>query len=212
MKATIIIMLALFIGHASFAQKRPEVKKMNRAESIEAVKKMSTFKYVEDMKAKGKDIQKDPVVRDRLVQAIELVLKDAVALEAGSSLKLVKLINVDPATTMGELVRLNSVIKGTDSTSAEKASAAKALQIIVKASDQVKSLTLNEADAQNQKKTLNEIIEVAEKSGLQEALSPAFNKALEKALTEGKSLEVAVKEAFKAIGKKHTLKELLECA
>lgn len=208
----IIVMLALVIAQVSFAQvKKAEMKKMNRAQSIEAVKQMSTFKYVEDMKSKGKDIQQDPVVRDRLVKSIELVLKDAVTLDAGSSTKLLKLINIDPASAMGELVRLNSVIKGTDSTPAEVATAKRTLQIMVKASGEVKSLIVNEADAQAQKTKLNQIIEVSEKAGLQDAKTPEFTKALEKALTEGKSLEVAVKTAFEAIGKKHTLKDLLEC-
>ena len=88
--------------------------------------------------------------------------------------------------------------------------AKKSLELIAKASHTVESLVLNSAQAEQQKIAVAKIIEISSKISSLDfgQSSKSFIEKYEKALTEGKSVEEAVRIASNG---KFTEKELREC-
>lgn len=210
MKKMMIISLVL-VSQMALAQKAAkEIRRMTEAQAKTAVENSSTYKYIMDAKSKGKDITSDAIMRDRVSKAVEVVLKDVVVLETGASLKLVKMMDVSPKEVLSEITRLNSIIRDTTTSAADKATAKKTLRLIAKASGTVDPLAKNSSEARAEQAKVESIIKVSDKIAklnLGEK-SESFIKKYEKALAEGKSVEDAIKAAFSG---KHTLKELLDC-
>lgn len=206
----LVLVLLVVVSQASFAQKTKEVKRMSVTEARAAVEKSSTYKYITEMKNNGKDIMKDAVVKEKVVKVIELGLKDVVTLEAGASTKLARLVDINPLEVLSEITRLNSIVKDPTTTAQEKQAAKTSIQLIVEASRDVKSLVKNSAEAQAEKAKVEQILKVSDKiANLKVGTKGTeFIAKYKKALAEGKSVEMAIKEAF---GGKHTLKELLDC-
>lgn len=203
----LMLMSLLVIAQVSFAQRAKEVKRLSYEQAREAVEKSSSLKFIEDAKSKGKDLKNDAVYKAKVTQLVELALKDVVTLEAGSSSKIAKLVDVAPKETLTAFARLNSIIKDKTSNANEKAAAKKSLELITKSAHTVEQLT---ATGKANTAQIEKVIKVSEKIAhlnLGEK-SKSFVEKYEKALAEGKSIEDAVKIGF---GGKHSLKDLLEC-
>lgn len=206
----LFLVLLLVVSQATYAQKAKETKRMSITEARAAVEKSTTYKYITDMKKSGKDIMQDSVVKEKVVKVIELGLKDVVTLEAGASTKLARLVDVSPLEVLSEITRLNSIVKDASSTAQDKQAAKNSIMLIIEASRNVNSLVKNSAEAQAEKAKVDQILKVSDKIANLKvgAKGTEFITKYKKALAEGKSVEVAIKEAFNG---KHTLKELLDC-
>lgn len=206
----IILMLALVAAQVGHAQVR-EIKKISREQAREQVRKLDVIDKMEKLRSEHKNLESSPELKKVIETSVSTKLKEFVNVDATQTAAFLKLLNANPTEVMAQFVELRYKMKASDSTPAEKVIAKKTIEIMLKSSGEVKSLVKDAAGVEAQKQNAKNVMEVAEKAAAQDAKNPGFNKALEKALEEGKSLEVAVKEAFKAIGKEHTLKDLLEC-
>ena len=210
MKNVLVVGL-LILSQFAFAQVR-EVKTLTPVEAREAVERSSTYKMIEEMKRKGLDITSDRAMMDRVSKVLDLNLRGVVELSSGENLNLIKLLNVNTLDVMAEVARLSSIAKDPANASKPQAreAASTALRLMAKAGTTVKSLVLNSAEARTQAEAVKQIISISNKiSSLDYGqASKSFIEKYEKALTEGKSVEEAIKIASNG---KFTEKELREC-
>lgn len=187
-----------------------EVRRMSEAEARSRVESSKTYRDIEAAREAGRDITKDPVLMERISKVVDLSLKDVVSLSATESNSLIKLLAINARDVMTEIARLSSIAKDSSSSAQERDMAKKSLELIAKAGNTVESLVVNEAQAQKQREKIASIIQI---SGKISALdfgqsSKTFVEKYERALTEGKSVEDAIKIASNG---KFTEKELREC-
>ena len=207
-----IVLAVLLISQLAFSATpgQPTVRRLTPAQAREAVQNSSTYKMIEQMRREGKDIMTDPVMRERVNKVLDVNLRNVVTLNAANKGNLVKLLSISTLDVMSEVARLSSIAKDPTSTALQKQMAAKSLELMAKAGHTVNALVRNSAEAQRQQAAVKEIIEVSNKiSGLDfGAASKSFVEKYEKALTEGKTVEEAVRIASNG---KFTKKELREC-
>ena len=206
MKKLIVAALIILTQFAYTA----EVRRMSTAEAQARVERSATYQEIVKAREAGKDITADARLMDRVNKMLELSLKDLVTLSSAENSVLVKLININAKDILTEVARLSSVAKDSTSTAMEKDMAKKSLELIAKASHTVESLVLNSAQGEQQKTAVAKIIEISSKISSLDfgQASKSFVEKYEKALTEGKSVEEAVRIASNG---KFTEKELREC-
>lgn len=205
------LIVAALITLTQFAYTAPaEVRRMSTGEAQARVERSATYQEIVRAREAGKDITTDARLMDRVNKMLELSLKDLVTLSAAENSVLVKLININAKDILTEVARLSSIAKDSTSTAMEKDMAKKSLELIAKASHTVESLVLNSAQAEQQKAAVAKIIEISSKISSLDfgQASKTFVEKYEKALTEGKSVEEAVRIASNG---KFTEKELREC-
>ncbi len=187
-----------------------EVRRMSTAEAQARVERSATYQEIVRAREAGKDITTDARLMDRINKMLELSLKDLVTLSSAENSVIIKLININAKDILSEVARLSSVAKDSASTAQEKEMAKKSLELIAKASHTVDSLVLNSEQAQKQKEAVTQIIEISNKISALDfgQSSKTFVEKYEKALTEGKSVEEAVRIASNG---KFTEKELRDC-
>lgn len=203
------LIVAALITLTQFAY-TAEVRRMSTAEAQARVERSATYQEIVRAREAGKDITTDARLMDRVNKMLELSLKDLVTLSSAENAVLIKLININAKDILTEVARLSSVAKDATSTAMEKDMAKKSLELIAKASHTVESLVLNSAQAEQQKVAVAKIIEISSKISSLDfgQASKSFVEKYEKALTEGKSVEEAVRIASNG---KFTEKELREC-
>lgn len=203
------LIVAALITLTQFAY-TAEVRRMSTAEAQARVERSATYQEIVRAREAGKDITADARLMDRVNKMLELSLKDLVTLSSAESAVLIKLININAKDILSEVARLSSVAKDATSTAMEKDMAKKSIELIAKASHTVESLVLNSAQAEQQKAAVAKIIEISSKISSLDfgQASKSFVEKYEKALTEGKSVEEAVRIASNG---KFTEKELREC-
>ena len=203
------LIVATLITLAQFAY-TAEVRRMSTPEAQARVERSATYQEIVRAREAGKDITTDARLMDRVNKMLELSLKDLVTLSSAENSVLVKLININAKDILTEVARLSSIAKDTTSTAMEKDMAKKSLELIAKASHTVESLVLNSAQGEQQKAAVAKIIEISSKISSLDfgQASKSFVEKYEKALTEGKSVEEAVRKASNG---KFTEKELREC-
>lgn len=203
------LIVAALITLTQFAY-TAEVRRMSTAEAQARVERSATYQEIVRAREAGKDITADARLMDRVNKMLELSLKDLVSLSSAENAVLIKLININAKDILTEVARLSSVAKDPTSTAMEKDMAKKSLELIAKASHTVESLVLNSAQAEQQKAAVAKIIEISSKISSLDfgQASKSFVEKYEKALTEGKSVEEAVRIASNG---KFTEKELREC-
>lgn len=211
MKKSIFMSLVLVFQFASAQKGVREVKRLTSEQAREKVK--NAVDYVEKLRSQGKSILTSPEVRKIVVKSIEATVKDVTTLSSQQTEGLLKLVDVNAAKVLPEIARLASISKASSSSAVEKSQAKKSIELISLSSHLVETMHKSEADKQKHQAKVAEILEVSDKvasiaSGELASKSADFVKKYEKALKEGKSLEVAVREAS---GKKFTLEELLNC-
>ncbi len=206
MKKLIVAMLITLTQFAYTA----EVRRMSTPEAQARVERSATYQEIVRAREAGKDITTDARLMDRVNKMLELSLKDLVTLSSAENSVLLKLININAKDILTEVARLSSIAKDTTSTAMEKNMAKKSIELIAKASHTVESLVLNSAQGEQQKAAVAKIIEISSKISSLDfgQASKSFVKEYEKALTEGKSVEEAVRIASNG---KFTEKELREC-
>lgn len=204
------MIVAALLTLTQFAYAATEVRRMSTEQAQARVARSTTFKDIVKAREAGKDITADPLLMDRVSKMLDLSLRDLVSLSAAESMSLIKLINVNAKDVLTEVARLSSVAKDSTSTAQEKDMAKKSLELIAKAAHTVDSLVLNSAQAQKQKESVAKIIEISSKISSLDfgQSSKTFIEKYEKALTEGKSVEEAIRIASNG---KFTEKELREC-
>ena len=186
------------------------VRRLTTAQAREAVQNSSTYKMIEQMRREGKDITTDPVMRERVNKVLDVNLRNVVMLNSAHKGNLVKLLSISTLDVMSEVARLSSIAKDPTSTAQQKQMAAKGLELMAKAGHTVNGLVRNSAEAKRQQDAVKEIIEVSNKISALDfgVASKSFVEKYERALTEGKSVEEAVRIASNG---KFTKKELREC-
>lgn len=205
------LIVAALITLTQFAYTAPaEVRRMSTGEAQARVERSATYQEIVRAREAGKDITTDARLMDRVNKMLELSLKDLVTLSSAENAVLIKLININAKDILTEVARLSSIAKDSTSTAVEKDMAKKSLELIAKASHTVESLVLNSAQAEQQKIAVAKIIEISSKISSLDfgQASKSFIEKYEKALTEGKSVEEAVRIASNG---KFTEKELREC-
>lgn len=211
MKKVILLSLVM-ISQMSFAQRAPvrEVKRMNITEAKAQVEKLNIYKEVERVKATGRDIMTDVVLKDRVMKVVEASLKNVVELSPSHKSNVAKLLNIDAMEVMSQLARLTSIAKHPESSPAEKKAAAKTIELIAHAAHTVDSFVLNDAAAKVEQAKIKEIVTVSEKIAnlnLGEQ-SQKFTAKYEAALKNGKTVKQAIELASEG---KFKIKELLDC-
>ncbi len=203
------LIVAALITLTQFAY-AAEVRRMSTVEAQARVERSATYQEIVKAREAGKDITADARLMDRVNKMLELSLKDLVTLSSAENSVLIKLININAKDILSEVARLSSVAKDSTATAVEKDMAKKSLELIAKASHTVESLVLNSAQAEQQKIAVAKIIEISSKISSLDfgQSSKSFIEKYEKALTEGKSVEEAVRIASNG---KFTEKELREC-
>ena len=203
------LIVAALITLTQFAY-TAEVRRMSTVEAQARVERSATYQEIVRAREAGKDITTDARLMDRVNKMLELSLKDLVTLSSAENSVLVKLININAKDILTEVARLSSIAKDSTSTAMEKDMAKKSLELIAKASHTVESLVLNSAQGEQQKAAVAKIIEISSKISSLDfgQASKSFVEKYEKALTEGKSVEEAVRIASNG---KFTEKELREC-
>lgn len=210
MKKMIVLAVLLISQLAFSAPGQPAVRRLTTAQAREAVQNSPTYKMIEQMRREGKDVMNDPAMRERINKVLDVNLRNVVTLNAAHKGNLVKLLSISTLDVMSEVARLSSIAKDPTSTALQKQMAAKSLELMAKAGHTVNALVRNSAEAQRQQAAVKEIIEVSNKISALDfgAASKSFVEKYEKALTEGKSVEEAVRIASNG---KFTKKELREC-
>jgi hypothetical protein len=205
----LIVAALLVLSQLSHAQVR-EVKRMTTEQARARVERSTTYLDIVKAREAGKDITADAKLMERINKMLDLSLKDLVSLTASENNNLIKLMNVNAKDILTEVARLSSIAKDSASTAQEKAMAKKSLELVSKAAHDVESLAVNSAQAQKQKEKVAKIIEISGKISSLDfgQSSKTFVQKYEKALTEGKSVNEAVKIASNG---KFTEKELREC-
>ncbi len=208
MKKLIVTALLVFT-QLSHAQVR-EVTRMTTEQARARVERSTTFQDIVKAREAGKDITADAKLMERINKMLDLSLRDLVSFTASENNNLIKLMNVNAKDVLTEVARLSSIAKDSASTAQEKAMAKKSLELVSKAAHDVESLAVNSAQAQKQKEKVAKIIEISGKISSLDfgQSSKTFVEKYEKALTEGKSVDEAVKIASNG---KFTEKELREC-
>ncbi len=187
-----------------------QARRMTITEARTRVERSATFREIDAAKKAGKEIAADPRLMERIGKMLDLTLKDVVTLSGSQSNSLIKLLTISPRDVMAELARLSSIAKDPASSSQEKAMASKSISLIAKAGHTVQSLVVNSAQARAQQTKIAKIIEISEKiSALNFGqASKSFVAKYEKALSEGKSIEEAIRIASNG---KFNEKQLREC-
>jgi hypothetical protein len=211
MKKAILLFLVM-ISQVALAQRAPvrEVKGKEINQYRAKVEKLDIYKEVERVKATGKDVMTDVVLKDRIMKAVDASLKDVVVLSPTQKSNIAKLLNIDSLEVMSQLARLTSIAKHPGSTPAEKNAAAKTIELIAQASHTVDTFVLNEAAAKKEQAKIKEIVTVSEKIAnlsLGEQ-SQKFTTKYEAALKNGKTVKQAIELASEG---KFKIKELLDC-
>ncbi len=203
------LIVAALITLTQFAY-AAEVRRMSTAEAQARVERSATYQEIVKAREAGKDITTDARLMDRVNKMLDLSLKDLVSLSSAENAVLIKLININAKDILSEVARLSSIAKDSTTTVMEKDMAKKSLELISKASHTVDSLVLNSAQAEQQKTAVAKIIEISSKISSLDfgQSSKSFVEKYEKALTEGKSVEEAIRIASNG---KFTEKELREC-
>lgn len=203
------LIVAALITLTQFAY-AAEVRRMSTAEAQARVERSATYQEIVKAREAGKDITTDARLMDRVNKMLDLSLRDLVSLSSAENAVLIKLININAKDILSEVARLSSIAKDSTSTVMEKDMAKKSLELISKASHTVDSLVLNSAQAEQQKTAVAKIIEISSKISSLDfgQSSKSFVEKYEKALTEGKSVEEAIRIASNG---KFTEKELREC-
>ena len=196
----------LIVSQFAFAQAR----RMTLPEARARVERSSTYKEIDEAKKSGKDISRDPRLMDRIGKMMELTLKDVVTLSGSQSNSLMKLIMINPRDVIAEGARLASIAKDPSSSAHEKATARKAIELIIKAAGTVDVIAVNAAAEARQQSKIAKILEVSEKIASLEfgQSSKTFVAKYERALEEGKSIEDAVRLASDG---KFNEKQLRDC-
>jgi hypothetical protein len=205
-----LIMALLLTSQILFSAPGEPVRRLSPSQAREVVQNSPTFKKIEEMRKQGKDIMADPQIRDRLTRVLELNLRGVTTLSASHNNNMIKLLSINTLDVMSEVARLSSIAKDPTSSAAEKQMSSKALELMAKSAHSVQALARNSAEGQKQQAQVKKIIEISNKiSSLNfgEA-SKTFIEKYEKALTEGKSLEEAIRIASNG---KFSEKELREC-
>lgn len=206
-----IVAALLVLSHIAFAATPGrEVTRMTTEQARARVERSTTFQDIVKAREAGKDITQDAKLMERVNKMLELSLKDLVTLDATQNNGLLKLMNVNAKDILTEVARLSSIAKDANSTAQEKDMAKKSIELISKAAHDVQSLAVNSAEAQKQQEKVAKIIEISGKISSLDfgQSSKTFVEKYEKALTEGKSVEDAIKIASNG---KFTEKELREC-
>ncbi len=187
-----------------------QARRMTIAEARTRVERSATFKEIDAAKKAGKEIAADPRLMERIGKMVDLTLKDVVSLSGSQNNSLIKMLTISPRDVMAEVARLSSIAKDPASSAQEKAMAAKSIALIAKAGHTVQSLVVNSAQARAQQAKIAKIIEISVKiSGLNFGqASKSFVAKYEKALSEGKSVEEAIRLASNG---KFNEKQLREC-
>lgn len=202
-----LVLLFVMLISAQFVQAQ---RRMTTAEARTRVERSATYREIEAARSAGRDIARDAQLMVKVNRMLDVTLRDVVTLSAGDRTKLVKLINVSSLDVLAEVARLSSVAKDASASAGEKANARKALQLMVKAGHNVASLVRNSAEARAQQALVTKIIEISEKiSNLNfGASSRDFAQRYERALTEGKTVDEAIRIASNG---KFTERDLREC-
>lgn len=205
------LLVAAILVLTQMAHSAPgEARRMTTAEARSRVERSATYRDIVTAREAGRDITADPRLMERVTRMVDLSLTNVVTLSAAEKTGMIKLINISARDVLTEVSRLSSIAKDPTSSAKEKAMAAKSLKLMVKASHTVNSLARNSADAQRQIQGVAKIIEISNKISALDfgTSSTQFIQKYERALTEGKTVEEAVRIASNG---KFTERELREC-
>lgn len=208
----LIVFALLVVSQISFAGPAREgvVRRMTIEQARERVQANPIMREVERLRAEGKDIMSDPVLREKMGRAITLTSKSVVNLSGAQHNSLMKLVNINAVEVMSELTRLSSVAKDTTSTAKQKAAAIKSIELMTLAANSVSTVAVNSAQARTQQANVTKIVEISRKISSLDfgTASATFIAKYETALREGKSVDQAIRIAS---NNKFGIRELREC-
>lgn len=205
-----IVAALLVLSQITFAAPGREVTRMTTEQARARVERSTTFQDIVKAREAGKDITLDSKLMERVNKMLDLSLRDLVSFTAAENANLIKLMNVNAKDILTEVACLSSIAKDANATATEKDMAKKSIELIAKAAHDVQSLAVNSAEGIKQQEKVAKIIEISGKISSLDfgQSSKTFVEKYEKALTEGKSVEDAIKIASNG---KFTEKELREC-
>ena len=161
----LIVLALLVVSQISFAGVAREgvVRRMTIEQARERVQANPIMRDVERLRAEGKDIMSDPVLREKMGKAITLTSKSVVTLSGAQHNSLMKLVNINAVEVMSELTRLSSVAKDPSSTAKQKAAAIKSIELMTLAANSVSTVAVNSAQARTQQANVTKIVEISRK-------------------------------------------------
>lgn len=208
----LIVLALLVVSQIALAGPAREgvVHRMTIEQARERVQTNPIMREVERLRAEGKDIMSDPVLREKMGRAITLTSKSVVNLSGADHNNLMKLVNINAVEVMSELTRLSSIAKDPTSTAKQKAAAAKSIELMSLAANSVSTVAVNSAQARTQQANVAKITEISRKIASLDfgTASDAFVAKYERALREGKSVDRAIRDAS---NQKFGYKELKDC-
>ncbi|MBY0451388.1 MAG: hypothetical protein K2P92_00045 [Bdellovibrionaceae bacterium] len=186
------------------------VRRMTIEQARERVRQNPMIEQIERLRAQGKDMMSDPVLRERMARAVRSSTGSIRTLSGAEHTNVMKLINVNPVEVMSEVMRLSSVKMDPTSTAKQKAAAVKSLELMALAGNGVTTVQRNSAELRTQQTNVTKIIEVSRKISSLDfgTASDAFVAKYERALREGKTVEQAIRIAS---NNKFGIRELREC-
>ena len=199
MKTMLITALILF-SQLTLAQARKAVPRLNAKSATEGVERSQSYKRVEKLLEAGKSITDDVNLATHVSDSVNARLSGIVTVDKS---KLMNLINIDAKLTLAKIFELSSVVKDETANAAEKAEAAKALELILIAGAGVNSTAKNKMEAQANREKLQSNISLSEKVAtfvnIKGAEKFVADYAME--LKKGKSASEAITLAGKGKGK-----------
>lgn len=153
------MMIAALIVFSQLALAKP-IERMTHRAAVEAVESSTSYKQIERLHAEGKFLTDDPKLAGHITKSVETRIADIIKFD---NEKLMNLINIDPKLTLAKIYELSSIAKDTNSNTAERAEATKALELMFLSGQSVRSTAKNAAEAQANRKLLSENLASAEK-------------------------------------------------
>lgn len=209
----LIVLALLVVSQVTLAGpvgREAVVRRMTIEQARERVQTNPMIREIERLRSQGKDMMSDPVLRERMARAVRSSTGTIRTLSGADHNNIMKLINIHPVEVMAEVMRLSSVKMDSTSTAKQKAMAVKSLELMALAGNGVSTVALTSTQLRTQQTNVAKIVEVSRKIASLDfgTASDAFVAKYERALLEGKSVDVAVREAS---NRKFGVRELREC-
>lgn len=203
---SLVLLVILLATQTVFSQ----VRRMTPTEARTRVERSTTYQEIMQVRNSGREITRDPRLMEKVTRMIDLNMRDVLTLSADGRNKLVRLINVSPTDVLTQVIHLTSVVKDPSTPAAQRESARKALDLMIKSAHNVSSLAVNSAQARAQEQLVAKIIEISHKVSTLSFgnASKTFVEKYERALIEGKTLDEAIRVASNG---KFTERDLREC-
>ncbi len=208
----LIVLALLVVSQISLAGPAREgvVRRMTIEQARERVQANPIIREVERLRAEGKDLMSDPVLREKMSRAVTNTTRSIRTMSGADHNNVMKLVNINAVEVLSEMMRLSSVKMDPTSTAKQKAVAEKSLELIALAANGVSTVAVNSAQGRAQQAAVTKIIEISRKISSLDfgTASDAFVAKYERALREGKSVDQAVRLAS---NNKFGVRELREC-